>query len=75
MADDELEAWVLAHWRRDLPLRAWWQALADAGLAFPDWPVADGGRGWDQMPKAGATPRSLPSAPSAPSARRRGSAR
>jgi alkylation response protein AidB-like acyl-CoA dehydrogenase len=46
MVELDVDAWVGEHWRRDLTLRSWWLALAEAGLAFPRWPVADGGRGW-----------------------------
>ena len=43
-----LEAWVADAWARSLSLRDWWEALAAARLAFPQWPVANGGRGWDR---------------------------
>ena len=43
-----LEAWVADTWSRSLSLRDWWRALADARLAFPQWPEANGGRGWDR---------------------------
>jgi alkylation response protein AidB-like acyl-CoA dehydrogenase len=39
---------VLAHWDDSLTLAAWWQTLADAGLAFPDWPKGLGGLGLDR---------------------------
>jgi alkylation response protein AidB-like acyl-CoA dehydrogenase len=42
---DDARALVAEHWHHDTTLRAWWAACANAGLAFPDWPVGLGGRG------------------------------
>jgi alkylation response protein AidB-like acyl-CoA dehydrogenase len=36
---------LLHRWNPSMSLRAWWQLLADEGLAFPAWPVGSGGRG------------------------------
>ena len=33
------------NWSLDLTLAQWWCCLAEAGLAFPTWPVGVGGRG------------------------------
>ena len=33
----EAAAWIAATWDPDLPLRSWWQALADSGWGFPAW--------------------------------------
>lgn len=41
----ELSAWVDASWSPDLTLGEWWRRLAQAGWAFPDWPVESGGLG------------------------------
>ncbi len=41
---DSVAAWIGEHWDDELPLHAWWARLADAGLAFPTWPVGLGGR-------------------------------
>jgi alkylation response protein AidB-like acyl-CoA dehydrogenase len=43
---DEIKEWIATNWDLDLTLREWWQRLADAGLAFPQWPEGFGGRGW-----------------------------
>lgn len=39
----EVREWLAANWRDDLLLRVWWEMLADAGYAFPTWPVGMGG--------------------------------
>lgn len=46
MEDDrrQLREWAAQHWSADLALRAWWQALAESGWAFPSWPAGLGGR-------------------------------
>ena len=41
----DTEAVIAEHWFDSQTLRGWWAACADAGLAFPDWPVGMGGRG------------------------------
>ncbi len=38
-------AWYAEHWDPTISLAAWWERLADAGWAFPTWPVGFGGRG------------------------------
>ena len=43
--EDEVEEWVASNWSLDLTVRAWWQRLADAGYAYPSWPVGVGGSG------------------------------
>jgi alkylation response protein AidB-like acyl-CoA dehydrogenase len=43
---DEVRAWIASNWDLARRLGAWWRLLADAGLAFPTWPVGLGGRGW-----------------------------
>ncbi|MFA5565990.1 MAG: acyl-CoA dehydrogenase family protein [Acidimicrobiia bacterium] len=47
MADirNEARAWIAENWDPNKTLGEWWQALADAGLAFPHWPKGYGGRG------------------------------
>ncbi len=40
----DTEALIAEHWFDTQTLRGWWSACADAGLAFPDWPVGMGGR-------------------------------
>jgi len=40
-----VSAWVRATWDETMPLRRWWDALADAGYAFPTWPEGLGGCG------------------------------
>ncbi|MDO8390379.1 MAG: acyl-CoA dehydrogenase family protein [Actinomycetota bacterium] len=35
--------WAAENWHGDLTLAQWWQRLADAGYAFPSWPVGLGG--------------------------------
>ena len=42
---EQVRGWIDEHWRRELPLRAWWDVLADAGYAFPTWPPHLGGSG------------------------------
>ncbi|QGG95747.1 acyl-CoA dehydrogenase family protein [Actinomarinicola tropica] len=46
MADvrDAARAWIQDNWDPQMTLGAWWQALADAGWAFPHWPKGYGGR-------------------------------
>jgi alkylation response protein AidB-like acyl-CoA dehydrogenase len=41
----EAAHWFEAHWDPTRPLGEWWRDLADAGLAFPQWPEGLGGRG------------------------------
>ena len=41
----DTEALIAKHWFDSQTLRGWWAACADAGLAFPDWPLGRGGRG------------------------------
>jgi alkylation response protein AidB-like acyl-CoA dehydrogenase len=41
----DTEALIASHWFGSQTLRGWWAACADAGLAFPDWPIGMGGRG------------------------------
>ena len=40
---ESVSEWVEDNWNRDLTLAEWWQRLADAGYAFPHWPVGFGG--------------------------------
>ena len=40
----DAEALIAEYWFDTQSLRGWWAACADAGLAFPDWPVGNGGR-------------------------------
>jgi alkylation response protein AidB-like acyl-CoA dehydrogenase len=42
---DEARRWFEAHWHPDVPLRDWWQRLAESGWGFPTWPVGLYGRG------------------------------
>jgi len=42
---DEIQAWVDANWDTALTVRQWWLRLADAGYAYPSWPVGLGGCG------------------------------
>ncbi|HYD10240.1 MAG TPA: acyl-CoA dehydrogenase family protein, partial [Acidimicrobiales bacterium] len=42
---DDVAAWLDEHWRPDLPLRAWREALADSGWGCPTWPVEWFGKG------------------------------
>ena len=46
MRDIETEAteWFRANWDPTMALGDWWRILADAGLAFPQWPEGFGGR-------------------------------
>ena len=41
----EVRAWVAAHWRPDMTVRQWWEALAESGWGFPTWPTDWFGRG------------------------------
>ncbi len=41
----EVEAWVDASWDTSLTVREWWLRLADAGYAYPTWPLGLGGSG------------------------------
>lgn len=41
----EARAWLEHNWDPDLPLRDWWQRLADSGWGFPTWPEGAYGRG------------------------------
>jgi alkylation response protein AidB-like acyl-CoA dehydrogenase len=40
-----VQDWVDAHWDTSLTVGAWWRRLADAGYAYPSWPVGLGGSG------------------------------
>jgi alkylation response protein AidB-like acyl-CoA dehydrogenase len=42
---DEARRWFETHWHPGLPLREWWQRLAESGWGFPTWPVGLYGRG------------------------------
>jgi len=42
---DEARRWFETHWHPDVPLRDWWQQLAESGWGFPTWPVGLYGRG------------------------------
>ncbi len=41
-----VEALIAEHWSPEVTVRAWWAALAAAGLTSPTLPVAAGGLGW-----------------------------
>ncbi len=41
---EEVHAWVSANWQPDITVGYWWKLMADAGLAYPMWPVGLGGR-------------------------------
>jgi alkylation response protein AidB-like acyl-CoA dehydrogenase len=41
----EVQAWVDANWDTSITVREWWLRLADAGYAYPSWPVGLGGTG------------------------------
>ena len=41
----ELHDWLEGNWNPDLPLRDWWQRLAESGFAFGHYPSAWFGRG------------------------------
>ncbi len=47
MSEDALaagvQAWVKANWDTSITLREWWLRLADAGYAYPTWPLGLGG--------------------------------
>lgn len=47
MADvrSDARAWIQEHWNPELTLGEWWNALAEAGWAFPHWPKRHGGQG------------------------------
>ncbi|HEX3680328.1 MAG TPA: acyl-CoA dehydrogenase family protein, partial [Galbitalea sp.] len=40
-----VQAWVDVSWDQTLTIREWWHRLADAGYAYPAWPVGVGGSG------------------------------
>jgi alkylation response protein AidB-like acyl-CoA dehydrogenase len=42
---EPIRTWIDEHWHVEMPLAAWWDELADAGYAFPTWPVDCGGSG------------------------------
>jgi alkylation response protein AidB-like acyl-CoA dehydrogenase len=44
-AADAVGDWITTNWHLDMTLAEWWQRLADAGYAFPHWPVGYGGLG------------------------------
>jgi alkylation response protein AidB-like acyl-CoA dehydrogenase len=41
----QVQAWVDANWDTAITVRQWWLRLADAGYAYPSWPVGLGGGG------------------------------
>jgi alkylation response protein AidB-like acyl-CoA dehydrogenase len=41
----EVQAWVDANWDTSITVREWWLRLAEAGYAYPSWPVGLGGTG------------------------------
>ena len=41
----QVQAWVDANWDLSLTVREWWLRLADAGYAYPAWPLGLGGSG------------------------------
>ena len=41
----EVRSWLGANWSTDITVREWWRRLADAGYAYPHWPVGLGGLG------------------------------
>jgi alkylation response protein AidB-like acyl-CoA dehydrogenase len=41
----DVQAWVDAYWDTSITVREWWLRLADAGYAYPTWPVGLGGSG------------------------------
>jgi len=41
----DIHEWIATNWCLDITLREWWQRLADAGYAFPHWPIGFGGSG------------------------------
>ncbi len=45
MDSEQLVKELVADWNTAMPLRRWWQKLADHGLAFPAWPTGCGGLG------------------------------
>ena len=46
-------AWFQANWDPQLPLRDWWQRLADSGWGFPTWPQQWFGKGLDHAAAKG----------------------
>jgi alkylation response protein AidB-like acyl-CoA dehydrogenase len=40
-----VQAWVDVSWDQSLTIREWWCRLAEAGYAYPGWPVGVGGSG------------------------------
>jgi alkylation response protein AidB-like acyl-CoA dehydrogenase len=38
-----VQAWVEANWDTSITIREWWLRLADAGYAYPTWPLGLGG--------------------------------
>ncbi len=40
----EVRTWLKENWQVNLVLGEWWRLLAEAGFAFPTWPVGMGGR-------------------------------
>lgn len=50
----EASAWYRENWDPSMPLGQWWDLLADAGWAFPSWPVGYGGRGLTPGAASGA---------------------
>jgi alkylation response protein AidB-like acyl-CoA dehydrogenase len=41
----KVQAWLEANWDTSLTVRQWWRRLADAGYAYPTWPIGLGGSG------------------------------
>ena len=48
-------AWFQANWDPNLPLRDWWQRLADSGWGFPTWPERWFGKGLDHAAAKGVS--------------------
>ena len=40
-----VQAWVEGNWDTSITVREWWLRLADAGYAYPSWPLGLGGSG------------------------------
>ena len=41
--ETQVQAWVDSNWDHSLTVREWWLRLADAGYAYPAWPLGLGG--------------------------------
>ncbi|MET8563543.1 acyl-CoA dehydrogenase family protein [Streptomyces flaveolus] len=44
----ETRNWLRENWSEDLAVGEWWRLLAEAGYAFPTWPLGMGGRDLDR---------------------------